>query len=123
MGKELGVHGMRTPSTTPDPSTGQRKPARQDILDTPFCASRGALTAPYHAASIAHRDERGRRERGDKTAESQEDSMDDVWIEKLAIHELCARYCLTIDAQDSDGWAACFTDDGVFEFDGQAIRG
>src|SRR5215470_18750153 len=45
------------------------------------------------------------------------------WIEKLAIHELCARYCLTIDAQDSDGWADCFTPDGAFEFDGVAIRG
>ena len=45
------------------------------------------------------------------------------WSEKLAIQELCARYCLTIDAQDSDGWADCFTPDGVFEFDGVAIRG
>jgi len=49
--------------------------------------------------------------------------MDQVWIEKLAIQELCARYCHTIDAQDSDGWADCFTADGVFEFDGWAIQG
>jgi SnoaL-like domain len=46
-----------------------------------------------------------------------------VWIEKLAIQELCARYCHTIDSQDSAGWARCFTADGVFEVDGSAIRG
>jgi hypothetical protein len=45
------------------------------------------------------------------------------WVEKLAIQELCARYCQTIDAQDSGGWADCFTADGVFEFDGWAIEG
>jgi hypothetical protein len=45
------------------------------------------------------------------------------WVEKLAIQELCARYCHTIDNQDSEGWARCFTADGVFEFDGWAIRG
>jgi uncharacterized protein (TIGR02246 family) len=45
------------------------------------------------------------------------------WIEKLAIQELCARYCHTIDNQDSEGWAQCFTTDGVFEFDGWAIQG
>src|SRR5262245_3450505 len=49
--------------------------------------------------------------------------MDQAWIEKLAIQELCARYCQTIDAQDSDGCADCFTADGVFEFDGWAIEG
>ena len=43
--------------------------------------------------------------------------------EKLAIQELCARYCHTIDSQDSEGWAQCFTPDGAFEFDGWAIRG
>jgi hypothetical protein len=47
----------------------------------------------------------------------------DTWIEKLAIHELCARYCLTIDAQDRDGWADCFTPSGGFESDGWVIRG
>jgi uncharacterized protein (TIGR02246 family) len=46
-----------------------------------------------------------------------------AWIEKLAIQELCARYCHTIDSQDAEGWARCFTSDGVFEFDGWAIRG
>ena len=49
--------------------------------------------------------------------------MDQLWIEKLAIQELCARYCHTIDSQDSDGWADCFTASGVFEFDGWAIQG
>ena len=45
------------------------------------------------------------------------------WIEKLAIQELCARYCQTIDSQDSEGWAGCFTTDGAFELDGWVIRG
>jgi uncharacterized protein (TIGR02246 family) len=45
------------------------------------------------------------------------------WAEKLAIQELCARYCHTIDSQDSEGWARCFTPDGAFEFDGSIVRG
>jgi ketosteroid isomerase-like protein len=49
--------------------------------------------------------------------------MADSWIEKLAIQELCSRYCHTIDAQDSDGWAQCFVRDGAFEFDGHVVRG
>jgi uncharacterized protein (TIGR02246 family) len=49
--------------------------------------------------------------------------MDHIWIEKLAIQELCARYCQTIDAQDPEGWARCFTPDGAFEFDGHVVRG
>jgi hypothetical protein len=49
--------------------------------------------------------------------------MEKVWIEKLAIQELCSRYCQTIDAQDSDGWAQCFLPDGAFEFDGHVVRG
>jgi hypothetical protein len=49
--------------------------------------------------------------------------MDSVWIEKLAIQELCSRYCQTIDAQDSEGWARCFLPDGAFEFDGHVVRG
>jgi hypothetical protein len=49
--------------------------------------------------------------------------MEALWIEKLAIQELCSRYCLSIDSQDCDGWAGCFTADGVFEFDGSQIRG
>ena len=49
--------------------------------------------------------------------------MDNVWIEKLANPELCSRYCQTIDAQDSEGWARCFLPDGAFEFDGHVVRG
>jgi hypothetical protein len=49
--------------------------------------------------------------------------MSSEWEEKLAIQELCSRYCHTIDSQDSEGWAQCFTKDGIFEFDGWAIRG
>src|SRR5262249_44683216 len=45
------------------------------------------------------------------------------WVEKLQIQELCSRYCQTIDAQDSEGWAQCFTPDGAFEFEGSVIRG
>jgi ketosteroid isomerase-like protein len=52
-----------------------------------------------------------------------EREMEKVWIEKLAIQELCSRYCQTIDAQDSDGWARCFLPDGAFEFDGHVVRG
>src|SRR5262245_37390482 len=44
-------------------------------------------------------------------------------IEKLAIQELCARYCHTIDSHDAEGWAGCFTAHGAFEFDGWVIRG
>jgi uncharacterized protein (TIGR02246 family) len=49
--------------------------------------------------------------------------LEHEWAEKLAIQELCARYCHTLDSQDAEGWAQCFTPDGVFEFDGWAIRG
>jgi hypothetical protein len=49
--------------------------------------------------------------------------LEHEWADKLAIQELCARYCHTIDNQDSAGWADCFTANGVFEFDGWAIRG
>ena len=49
--------------------------------------------------------------------------MEKLWIEKVATQELCTRYCQTIDAQDSDGWARCFLPDGAFEFDGHVVRG
>jgi hypothetical protein len=42
---------------------------------------------------------------------------------RVAIQELCSRYCQTIDAQDSDRWARCFLPDGAFEFDGRTVRG
>jgi uncharacterized protein (TIGR02246 family) len=45
------------------------------------------------------------------------------WADKLAIQELCSRYCHTNDSQDSEGWARCFTPDGAFEFDGSVVRG
>src|SRR3989442_581686 len=31
------------------------------------------------------------------------------------IRDLYARYALTIDEDDREGWVACFTEDGVFE--------
>lgn len=34
--------------------------------------------------------------------------------DRVAIHELCARYNRTVDTADADGWADCFTDDGEF---------
>jgi SnoaL-like domain len=52
--------------------------------------------------------------------------MEELWIDldrKLAIQELCSRYCQTIDAQASEGWARCFLPDGAFEFDGHVVRG
>jgi hypothetical protein len=49
--------------------------------------------------------------------------MEHDWIEKLAIQELCARYCHTVDSQNSEGWADCFTAEGAFEFDGWVIQG
>ena len=49
--------------------------------------------------------------------------MDNAWIEKLAIQELCSRYCQTIDAQDSEGWTRCFANEGAFEFDSHVVRG
>ena len=49
--------------------------------------------------------------------------LDGAWIDKLAIRELCSRYCQTIDAQASEGWAQCFLPHGAFEFDGHVVRG
>jgi hypothetical protein len=39
---------------------------------------------------------------------------DDV-ADRLAILQLEAEYARTWDAQDAEGWAACFTHDGAFE--------
>jgi len=36
---------------------------------------------------------------------------------------LMSRYGLTLDCRDADGWAACFTDDGVFEGRLGTVRG
>jgi hypothetical protein len=49
--------------------------------------------------------------------------VEDTWAEKLAIQELCARYCQAIDSQDAEGWARCFTPEGTFEVEGWAIQG
>jgi hypothetical protein len=56
---------------------------------------------------------------------TEEAAMDEtaIWVEKLQIHELCARYTLKLDSHDIAGWASCFTEDGVFGFGGHAIRG
>ena len=35
--------------------------------------------------------------------------------EKLAIHEMIARYSYTYDGRDADGFAQLFVEDGVFE--------
>ncbi len=47
----------------------------------------------------------------------------EICVEKLRIHELCARYTLTIDRHDIEGWANCFTEDAVFGFGDVALRG
>jgi SnoaL-like domain len=47
----------------------------------------------------------------------------EVWVEKQKIHELCARYTLTLDRHDIEGWANCFTEEGVFGFGDRALRG
>ncbi len=44
-------------------------------------------------------------------------------IETVAIHELLARYTLSIDGHDSMAWAACFSEDGVFVMGDLALRG
>lgn len=46
-----------------------------------------------------------------------------VWIEKLKIYELCARYTLTLDSHDIDGWTQCFTEDGAFGFGDHGLHG
>jgi hypothetical protein len=48
--------------------------------------------------------------------------MENAWIEKL-VSRNCSRYCQTIDAQDSEGWARCFVAEGAFEFDSHVVRG
>jgi hypothetical protein len=35
--------------------------------------------------------------------------------DRFAIQDLCARYAWTLDAGDTDGFVACFTEDGLFE--------
>ena len=40
-----------------------------------------------------------------------------------AILDLASRYCHTFDLGDPDGWAKCFTEDGVFEAPGRTLKG
>lgn len=35
--------------------------------------------------------------------------------DRIAIQQLYARYCACMDTGDMQGWAHCFTEDGVFE--------
>jgi len=49
--------------------------------------------------------------------------MENDWIEKLAIHDLLARYAHAIDDLDPEAWAQCFTPDGVFQVGSRAMRG
>ncbi len=44
-------------------------------------------------------------------------------LDKLKIFERLAAYTLTIDGKDADGWANCFTEDGIFGQGDKAIRG
>src|SRR5262249_28676808 len=39
------------------------------------------------------------------------------------IRQLLARYCHTVDAGDADGFADCFSEDGVFDANGDLIEG
>lgn len=44
--------------------------------------------------------------------------------DRAAITDLAARYCHSFDLGDAAGWAACFTEDGIFETPlGDTIRG
>lgn len=47
----------------------------------------------------------------------------EIWVEQQKIHELCARYTLTLDRHDIEGWIDCFTEEGVFGFGDRALRG
>ena len=41
----------------------------------------------------------------------------------VAITDLLARYCLTLDLDDVDGWVALFTDDASYDVYGRTFRG
>jgi 3-phenylpropionate/cinnamic acid dioxygenase small subunit len=41
----------------------------------------------------------------------------------VAITQLLARYCLTLDHDDIDGWVALFTPDAVYEVYGRSFAG
>ena len=46
----------------------------------------------------------------------------DLLIERLAIEDVFARYAHTADGYDVKGFVACFTEDGVFEFESEGNR-
>jgi len=41
----------------------------------------------------------------------------------VAISDLLARYCLTLDLDDVDGWVALFTPDATYEVFGRSFEG
>ncbi len=43
--------------------------------------------------------------------------------DQVAISDLLARYCLTLDADDVDAWVQLFTPDAVYEVYGRAFEG
>ncbi|MEI8001880.1 MAG: nuclear transport factor 2 family protein [Actinomycetes bacterium] len=43
--------------------------------------------------------------------------------DQVAIGQLLARYCLTLDLDDVEGWLACFTADAVYEVYGRTFTG
>lgn len=51
--------------------------------------------------------------------------MDEIQshMEKLKIFERLSIYTLTLDGKDAEGWANCFTEDGIFGQGGKVIRG
>ena len=51
--------------------------------------------------------------------------MDDIqpWIEKLKINDLLAEYTLSVDRHDPEGWASCFTVNGLIGSGDRCIRG
>ena len=42
--------------------------------------------------------------------------------DRLAIHDLYSRWCVTIDDGDAEGWADTFTDDAVFRLTTHPVR-
>jgi uncharacterized protein (TIGR02246 family) len=43
--------------------------------------------------------------------------------EHAVIRQLLAQYCHAMDSGDSEGWAATFTEDGIFDLGGTVISG
>jgi hypothetical protein len=49
--------------------------------------------------------------------------MDPTPEDHVAITQLLARYCLTLDHDDIDGWVECFTPDASYEVFGRSWEG